>query len=310
MRKLMRSILFTATTLCAVIMLFSSSAEAETTQCTPITTIPTIITTQGVYCLTGNLAGKLDSGNAIEITTNNVTIDFNGYKLGNLAAGPGTSATGVNAVDRKNITLRNGTIRGFYHGIRLFASGTSTASGHVVEDMRMDGNTYLGMKVYGNGAIVRNNQVVNTGGSTVNSGAFAIYVIGAMGATIVNNNISNTFSNGSGLVYALTVDINSQGSIVKNNRIINTSSGSGNIFPVYMNSAPVMMEENYISGTTSTGTRYGVYAMGYNNTIANNRITDTDTGIFCLDTSTRIRDNLSNNVTTGYIGCSSQGNNQ
>jgi hypothetical protein len=89
--------------------LFSNSVRAETPECTVITSLPYTISTQGIYCLKGNLATNMTSGNAIEIGTNNVVIDLNGYKIGGLAAGSGTSTYGIYANGRKNITIRNGT---------------------------------------------------------------------------------------------------------------------------------------------------------------------------------------------------------
>src|SRR5437870_353667 len=56
-------------------------AYAETVNCTPITTIPTVITVQGIYCFTGHLSTAITTGNAIDIQTNNVVLDLNGFKL-------------------------------------------------------------------------------------------------------------------------------------------------------------------------------------------------------------------------------------
>ena len=95
------------------------SAGAETTNCTAITSLPYTITTQGIYCLTSDLSTGMTTGNAIEIDTNNVVIDLNGHKLGGLAAGPSTRAIGIIAFNRKNITIRNSTVRGCSSGIVL-----------------------------------------------------------------------------------------------------------------------------------------------------------------------------------------------
>ena len=117
-----------------MLLLTTSSAWAETIDCTAITTLPTTITVQGIYCLTGDLATSMTSGLAIDIQTNNVTIDLNGWKLGGLAAGAGTGTVGIFAWARKNITIRNGTIRGFYRGILLNDGSPYTASqGHLIE---------------------------------------------------------------------------------------------------------------------------------------------------------------------------------
>src|SRR5262245_46944859 len=111
-------------------------AFAETVNCTPITSLPAVITVQGVYCLTGDLSTAIAAGAAIDIQTNNVVLDLNAFKLGGLAAGPSTQAAGIRAVNRQNITIKNGTIRGFVQGILLDDSGGS--KGHIVEDIRAD----------------------------------------------------------------------------------------------------------------------------------------------------------------------------
>ena len=66
---------------------FPTSTQAETIDCTAITSPPYVIATQGVYCLTGNLSTSITTGSAIEIQANNVTLDLNGFKLGELVAG-------------------------------------------------------------------------------------------------------------------------------------------------------------------------------------------------------------------------------
>src|SRR5262245_55252905 len=125
----------TAIAVLALAFAVAGSAHAETTNCTPITTLPYVITVQGVYCFTGNLATAMTSGNAIDVQTSNVTIDLNGFKLGGLAAGFGTSANGIHANQRQNITIRNGIVRGFRAGVFLEDSSFTVSQGHVVEDL-------------------------------------------------------------------------------------------------------------------------------------------------------------------------------
>ncbi len=133
--------------------------QAETTNCINITSVPRTITAAGVYCLKQDLNTAITSGNAITINANNVTIDFNEFRLGDLAAGPTTAAVGVFASNRKNITIRNATIRGFRIGIQI---AEVDSSGHVIEDNLVDGSTFTGISTSGNGIIVRRNRIVNT----------------------------------------------------------------------------------------------------------------------------------------------------
>jgi hypothetical protein len=185
MKKLTFAFIFVA-------VAFTAPAQAETMNCTPITALPAVITVQGIYCFTADLATAMTSGNAIDIQTSNVVLDLNGFKLGGLGAGLGMLANGIVASDRQNITIKNGTIRGFRQAI--FLSHFSGASqGHIVEDIRADQNTLVGIAVMGDGTIVRNNQVVATGGSTAIGNGYADgIIVDGKGSRVLNNDVINT----------------------------------------------------------------------------------------------------------------------
>ncbi len=268
-----------------ILLLTAPAAWAETTNCTPITILPYVITVQGIYCLTGNLATADTNRRAIEITTNNVVIDLNGWKLGGLAAGPGTLSIGIYAFKRKNITIRNGTIRGFYSGIRLEDTAPHTTSqGHLIEDIRADKNTNRGIVVHGRGNTVRRNQVVDTGGSTVTPyWTTGINMVGP-GARLLNNDISNTVATDPVSGYAHGAELTSSGAVVEGNRIDNTSSNSNE--------------------------GYGLRVTGNDILVAGNRITVADYGIAYLFGSTgKYMDNLTSSVTTPFFGGTAVGTN-
>jgi parallel beta-helix repeat protein len=139
----------------------------ETTFCNAkITTLPYTINVQGHYCFDRNLSTAITTGNAITINSDFVVLDLNNFKLGGGSAGLGTQARGIYANARKNITIRNGNIRGFHYGVLI--EGTElTSGGHVIENNVIDGNTFAGMFLFGDGIVVRNNLVSATGGSSV-----------------------------------------------------------------------------------------------------------------------------------------------
>jgi hypothetical protein len=151
----------------ALVLAFASSLSlsvrairAETTQCTAITALPMTISLPGVYCLTSDLNVNLPSlGTAITIAANSVVLDLNGHRIANLA-GPSTTAVGILAFDRQNVTIKNGSVRGFFTGVLMDAANTS---GHVVEDLRVYQSSLVGIAVTGRGGIVRRNQVIATG---------------------------------------------------------------------------------------------------------------------------------------------------
>jgi parallel beta-helix repeat protein len=226
---------------------FSNSVRAETTECTAITSLPYTITTQGIYCLTSDLSTSMASGNAISINTNNVVIDLNGHKLGGQAAGSGTDAYGIYAFQRKNITIRNGTIRGFNMGILLADNSPFTTSqGHVIEDIRADMNAYEGIWVYGRGNIIRNNQVVDTGGSTHSNDAIGIAAFGP-GNRVLNNDVYEIKEQSTSGAYGIYIQTG-DGSVVMNNRVGNQAFGTGSSYGIYIGSSlRVIVKSNTIS---------------------------------------------------------------
>ncbi len=156
-----------------------------------IDTVPTTISTQGVWCMNKDMATSLASGNAITIATNNVTLDCNDFKLGGLAAGTASQAMGIAALLRQNITIRHCNIRGFLYGIEL-----NGGAGHLVEDNLIDGNLLFGIDVDADSnCVVRRNRVFDTGGSTHPLTTGAAWGIRATG-DIIDNIVDGVFSAG------------------------------------------------------------------------------------------------------------------
>jgi hypothetical protein len=189
-----------------------TSAEAETINCTEITSVPTIITVQGIYCLKSDKSSSLTSGNIIDIQANNVTIDLNGFKLGGLGGGTGTTAVGISADGRQNITIRNGSIRGFSSGIAL----AGNSSGGLIENVLFDTIKQTGIRVEGTGHLIRNNRVVNTGPVDQINRSFGLFV-GASNTVVADNIISGTSENGIIVSMATLVEL-------RNNSILDTKS--------------------------------------------------------------------------------------
>jgi hypothetical protein len=231
-------------------------AQAETYDaCTTfIQSVPASISTQGVYCLRQDLATAQSAGAVIAVTTNNVTIDCNGYKLGGLAAGPGTQATGIIASDRQNLTVRNCNIRGFRIGI------VATGSGHLIEDNAINNNTATGIDVSGDGSLIRNNAVNDTGGGTGNTTAHGIF--GSGNADIRNNFVDGVIgtSGSNTTVYGIRLT-GGTGATVGQNIVRNlVPEGTGLARGIYTsNGTKIFVDDNRVSlpaaVTGSTGYR-------------------------------------------------------
>lgn len=173
---------------------FALPAKAYTTECKEITSIPMKITAQGVYCLKQNLVSSVRFGTMIEIQANNVTIDLNGFKLGGFGGSNIPLATAIRAHNQNNITVRNGTIRGFRLGISI-TQEKFTSSGHLIENMLLDRIGGIGIKIEGLGFIVRDNRVVKTGRNDLDASATGISVTEATGSIVTGNLVSMTTTN-------------------------------------------------------------------------------------------------------------------
>ncbi|SMH42720.1 right-handed parallel beta-helix repeat-containing protein [Mesorhizobium australicum] len=147
----------------------SQAAEAQTVNCVEIAALPAVISEPGVYCLKKNFSVSLADDVAIAVLASNVTIDFNGFKIGNMPAGEETLAVGVGVFERRNVVLRNGNFRGFMMTIGLLASDPEKSSGHLVENMMIDSSLVYGIFAVGNGLVLRNNQIVNSADTRVSS---------------------------------------------------------------------------------------------------------------------------------------------
>lgn len=246
-----------------------------------IGSVPAAITQQGTWCLRHDLSGNLTYGEAIDIRTNNVTIDCNHFKLGNLAAGAGTAALGIAATDRRNITVRNCIVRGFSKGIALEGAG----GGHLVEDNILDGNTSIGLSVLNDGSIVRRNRVLDTGGSSVFANVAGILTTESV--DIVDNTVS-------GVVAPAGSNGNARGirtwgaydASVSGNRVRGVQAdGTGISFAVSnQESARVILRDNDLSGD------------------------GTDVGISCHDNSGYALQNTINGFVEPVVGCAGHNN--
>ena len=244
--------------LCALLLLTglllvaprSAGAAEGYDNCTGfITSIPAVISTQGTWCLQQDLITTITSGNAIEIQTNNVTIDCNDFKLGGLQAGLATAAVGILANTKLNVTVRHCNIRGFSNGLFFFGS---TGGGHTVEDNRFDGNTITGIRVQGDGSAIRRNRVFDTGESTISGQAVGIFSSGAV--DILDNTVSGVVANASFSGDAIGI-IGSAGRINNNGVRGVLADGSGLVRAIRNNTSggQLAMRNNDLVGDASTG---------------------------------------------------------
>jgi hypothetical protein len=204
-----------------------------------IASVPVVIAAQGVWCLKGNLASSVTSGDLILVTTNNVTIDCNGFKLGGLSAGPTSLTKGISAPDRNNVTVRNCDIRGFDTGISM----PGELGGHLVEDNRLEGNLRTGIELQGSRNVARRNRVYDTGGGVTAANVTAILVSGDAIDNIIDGVIAVSDS-----YYALGIGLGDIGSVARGNHVRNLSGGVQVGIDVY--GANAVVNDNVIVNET------------------------------------------------------------
>ena len=259
---------------------------ADTDSCTAINSVPATISQPGVYCLNKDIATTMASGIAITIDSGDVTLDLHGYRLGDEGAGVGTTAIGILAFDFQNITIRNGTIKGFFEGIVLGKNAGGVSRGHLVEKLRLESITSIPIDVVGSANVIRGNQILKTGGSTAESGLAASIgiAISGTGNRVLDNDVFETV--GRGTLAGVAIEVNGNDAVIENNRIGNAAlPATGGSFGITFDCC--------FSGAL----------------VVNNRITRMTGGIFFGTSTGKYRDNLTSGVTTPYSGGTNAGNN-
>jgi hypothetical protein len=223
------------------------------------------------------------SGNAITIDSDYVVIDLNGYGILNTSHF-GTYANGVYAWQRKNITIKNGSIYRFFAGIFLEDSYPfSVSTGHLVENVKLDNIRAYGILLHGSDMVIQNNIITSTGGHTISEESYGIALAGANNF-VYNNTVTNTFMRSSAVLAVGIYPRYAHGCVVEFNRIINPAIGSGNSYCIRIKQCDNVIVSNNRMSTA-------IFGLGF----------DISTG--------KYRNNLAINCTTPYVGGSDMGNN-
>jgi hypothetical protein len=204
--------------------------------CIEVTAFPANIVGPGVYCLSFKYINfPLASGALIKISADDVVFDLNGATLDGTPTANGAYSFGVLAENHKNITVRNGTIKGFNYAISLIhtlaaeRSDPRPSHGLVVENIRAINSRNAGIRVIGHDSEIRGNYVTNTGGSsdpTVAATTWGIYAYG-QGLRILDNDVTHTLVNGSsgGTTYGIYLAGITHEVTIVNNRVTQAAFG-------------------------------------------------------------------------------------
>ncbi len=250
-------------------MLTVPALAGNITQCTStITSIPVSLTIKGVHCLKSDLQTGKATGFAIRINRDDITVDLGGFRILG-TAGSNTTTSGILATNKKNITVRNGTVEGFYRGVYLDESGGDN-TGLLVEHIHAVRNTFTGIQAEGEGIVIRKNRVEETGPGDQSAVAYAIYLNSCKDVLVAKNFISNvTESNTSAGVRAQ----NCPETVIKKNVILNTNTASQKFGIQVLNTGDFLLVANKIlntiAGTTGLRASTGADASCVGNIVKN-----------------------------------------
>jgi hypothetical protein len=258
---------------------------------TPITSVPYTISQSGSYYLTKNLTA---AGTAITVSADDVTIDLCGFTL----TGPGSGSNyGIYMSSRKNIEIRNGTIRSFgYDGIVDNGSGYN----HRVIGVQLISNGRNGILLSGNIDLVKD-CVVNGNGSSFAGTAYGIYV--PPNSTVVGCTVYNNGNSAAGSAYGISALAGSK--ITGNTVYANGNSAAGNVYGIAASTSSTITGNTvYANGLAGGGAVYGIYAdMG--STITGNTVggngSASDYGIYANTGSTITGNTVYSNVGDGIV---------
>ena len=237
-----------------------------------IQTLPAVIDQQGTWCLRAELGTNIESGNAISVTTNNVTIDCNGFKLGNLQASDDNAATGIHADGRNSVVVRGCNIRGFGVGLALGGEG------HRVEGNGVRYARQTGIVVSGSRNIVRDNHVVETIAAGSATG------ISAAGEADITGNIVDGVLGGQGEAVGIVVSTH-QNTVVRGNTVRGVLGAFGTAshgIRVADTLTHALVADNYLGGVSSA-VGFGVHCSDDDVVVRDNTIVGFQTPMNCTD---------------------------
>ena len=193
--------------------------------CQPITSVPITLSAPGVYCLAGSFTFAPAVGAAIDIVADDVTLDLGHYALTG-TAGPASQAVGIQATTRRGLTVRGGTLRGFFYGVLftdLYSAKWAAGGPHLIRNVTFEDNWFRGIRAEGRAVTIEGCHVSRTGGTTVygpGNYAFGIEVFGA-GAQILRNLVDDTVAGTGGESVGISLSDGAYGSVIEGNVVAN-----------------------------------------------------------------------------------------
>jgi len=179
---------------------------------------PITINNPGSYKLTSNLVSNSTSSHVIDILSDNVTLDLNGFSI----IGPrtctgaretlsctdsGMTARGIQANSRKNIVVKNGTVSGFSTGVRLEGTSQLTSA---VYNIQATQNS-VGIVVYSVGSIISDSIANRNLVAGFDTSVYNVFIKDSSAYGNMGDSVNGNFSTCSNVFFVFNGDNNSCG---------------------------------------------------------------------------------------------------
>jgi len=275
-----------------------SQAAQSYAGCTGIIdSVPAVIDTPGTWCLKQDLATSINSGMAITLAADGITLDCNGFAIDGRAGGNESTSYGIFAQNRRRAIIRHCHIQGFLYGVLLTQdNGTdSLRVGHVIEGNYLEATTSTGLHIEGAGSVVRSNRVANIGGSTING--FHIGIETWYSVDVLDNTISGVASKTAKSASGIYAYRNANGTI-SGNRVRDIQAGGESM--------------GFVGagwGISLTGNGRATIRSNDLSVIPDANASIYTNGVECDSPSARASDNVINGFATSLRGCSDAGGN-
>ncbi|MCP9874365.1 hypothetical protein [Synechococcus sp. Cruz CV-v-12] len=207
----------------------------------------------GSYVLTGNIT--VASGAALAISTDNVTVDLNGYTITSPVTAAATLVIG--GLLRQNVRVRNGTVTGALTGISVPGASNNI----FLEDLTVLNAKTIGINIgisTSRNNVVRRCSIHDTGSTTTAAdGNLTLYGIQTAGSTtrVEDCSVSRMLYLGSGTPTINGIrftNFTSSGNIISGCTVVNDApitglgiAGPGSIIGMYRNNAVVNFSSPY-----------------------------------------------------------------
>jgi hypothetical protein len=275
-------------------------AHADTLGCTTITSLPTVISAAGHYCLNKDFVQDFGTSVAFEITADNVVLDCNDHLVRN--SNPAADTYGLYADnDPDRITVRNCTFDGFTGGMYFLPSNPNGVRNILLQDNLIVHARIIGIDINGSGSgnVIERNRVTELLGNLPgNPTGIRINCFDTAGSgNIIRDNVIDNFkpTPPSGTPYTIGIDlIGTQDAQVSGNTISGLyATTGGGVYGIVSSSATgtsvtgnvITSPPNPAAAPFDGGNYAGIFLQGTSAQQATNICTDNQVGHFNGDIS-------------------------